>query len=185
MRKPDNFDTVAASLAFEPLTLGGHACIIKGVEETTSKAGRPMLKVAIDIAEGDPQAGYYADKFANDDRENKRWPCISYVVTEDSEGGCSRQLAGFVTSVEDSNPGFKFPWDDVRFLKGKKVGGVFGQEEYLNDKGELKKATKLFWFCSLTRAADAKVPKLKEYKAAQSPAKPAGWADISNDDIPF
>ena len=185
MRKPDNFDTVAASLAFEPLTLGGHACIIKGVEETTSKAGRPMLKVAIDMAEEDPQAGYYAEKFANDDRPNKKWPCISYVVEEDKDGGCSRQLAGFVTSVEESNPGFKFPWDNPGYLKGKKVGGVFGQEEYKNDKGEIKKATKLFWFCSLERAADAKVPKLKEYKAAQSPANTTDWKSISNDDIPF
>ena len=122
MHKPDNFDTVAASLAFEPLTLGGHACIIKGVEETKSKAGRDMLKVAIDMAEEDPQAGYYAEKFANDDRPNKKWPCVSYVVTEDSEGGCSRQLAGFVTSIEESNPGFKFPWDNPGYLKGKCSG---------------------------------------------------------------
>ncbi len=185
MRKPDNFDTVAASLAFEPLTLGGHACIIKGVEETTSKAGRPMLKVAIDMAEEDPQAGYYAEKFANDDRPNKKWPCISYVVEEDKDGGCSRQLAGFVTSIEESNPGFKFPWETPAFLKGKKVGGVFGQEEYKNDKGEIKKATKLFWFRSVDKVKDAPVPKLKELKAATSQAKPAQWADISADDIPF
>ena len=33
MLKPNNYDKVAASLTFEPLTLGGHACIIKGVEE--------------------------------------------------------------------------------------------------------------------------------------------------------
>lgn len=185
MRKPDNFDSVAASLAYEPLTLGGHACLIKGVEETKSKAGRDMLKVAIDIGDGDPQAGYYADKFANDTRDGKKWPCISYVVTEDSDGGCSKQLAGFVTSIEESNPGFKFPWDNVAYLKGKKIGGVFGQEEYMGQDGKIKKATKLFWFCSLDRAKDAPVPKLKELKAATSPARPAGWADISADDIPF
>ena len=185
MQKPKNYDSVAASLTFEPLALGGHVCIIKGVEEAKSKAGKDMLKVALDIAEGDPQAGYYAEKFKNDDRPDKKWPCISYVVLEDKDGNCSRQLAGFVTSVEESNPGFQFPWDQVAYLKGKKVGGVFGQEEYQNDKGEIKKATKLSWFCSADRAADAKVPKLKEYKAGTSPAKPAGWADISNDDIPF
>ena len=186
MQKPKNYDSVAASLTFEPLALGGHVCIIKGVEEAKSKAGKDMLKVALDIAEGDPQAGYYADKFANDDRPNKKWPCISYVVLEDKDGNCSRQLAGFVTSVEESNPGFTFPWDQVGYLKGKKVGGVFGQEEYMNDKGEKKKATKLSWFCSADRAKDAKVPKLKELKAATtSPSAVGGWADISNDDIPF
>lgn len=188
MLKPKSFDTVAASLSFEPLTLGGHVCVIKGVEETKTKTtGKDMLKVAIDIAEGDPQAGYYADRFANDTRENKKWPCIAYVVLEDKDGNCSRQLAGFVTSVEASNPGFKFPWDNVGYLKGKKVGGVFGQEEYMaRDSGEIKKATKLSWFCSADKAKDAKVPKLKEFKAATtSPSTMGGWSNISNDDIPF
>ena len=50
MRKPNNYDSVAASLSFEPLALGGHPCIIKGVEEAKSKAGRDMIKVALDIA---------------------------------------------------------------------------------------------------------------------------------------
>ena len=186
MLKPRNYDAVAASLTFEPLTLGGHTCIIKGVEEAKSKAGKDMLKIALDIAGEDPQAGYYADRFASDDRPNKKWPCVSYVVLEDKDGNCSRQLAGFVTSVEESNPGFTFPWDQVAYLKGKKVGGVFGQEEYMNDKGEKKKATKLFWFCSADRAKDAKVPKLKELKAATtSPSPVGGLADIDKDDIPF
>lgn len=185
MQKPKSFDTVAASLNFEPLALGGHVCVIKGCEEAKSKAGKDMLKVALDMDASDPQAGYYAEKFKNDDRENKKWPCISYVVTEDKDGNASRNLAQFVTSVEESNPGFSFPWDKVELLKGKKVGGVFGQEEYKNDKGEVKKATKLFWFRSVDKVKDAPVPKLKELKAATSQAKPAQWADISADDIPF
>ena len=183
MLKPKSFDTVAASLTFEPLSLGGHVCVIKGVEEAKSKAGKDMLKVALDIAEGDPQAGYYADKFANDERENKKWPCISYVVLEDKDGNCSRQLAGFVTSVEASNPGFTFPWDKVEYLKNKKVGGVFGQEEYMGSDGKVHKATKLSWFCSVARAKDAKVPKLKEYRTPASQVN--AFADISADDIPF
>lgn len=187
MLKPKNYDSVAASLAFEPLALGGHPCIIKGVEEATSKAGRPMLKVALDIGGDDPQAGYYAEKFANDDRENKKWPCISYVATEDKDGNCSRNLAQFVTSVEESNPGFPFPWDRLDMLKGKRVGGVFGQEEYKNDKGEIKKATKLFWFRDVAKVKDAPVPKLKEYKPASrvSASQVNSFADISADDIPF
>ena len=185
MRKPNNYDSVAASLNFEPLALGGHPCIIKGVEETKSKTGKDMLKVALDIAAPDPQAGYYADKFAADDRPNKKWPCVTYIVTEDKDGNCSRNLAGFVASVEGSNPGFAFPWDHVGYLVGKRVGGVFGQEEYKNDKGEVKKSTKLFWFRSIDKVKDAPVPKLKELKAGTSPAKPAGWADISAADIPF
>lgn len=186
MQKPNNYDEVAASLAFEPLALGGHVCVIKAIEETKSKAGREMLKVALDIGGEDPQAGYYAERFKNDTRDNKKWPCCSYVVTTGPDGNCSKSLAQFVTSVEASNSGFRFPWDNLQLLKGKKVGGVFGQEEYLNDKGEVKKATKLFWFRSAEKVKDAAVPKLKQLKAAtSSPAKASAWADISADDIPF
>ena len=183
MQKPKGFDAVAASLMYEPLELGGHVCIIKNAEEDVSKTGRPMLKVAIDIATGDPQAGYFAARFANDTRENRRWPCVAYVVTVDDKGDCSRSLAGFVTSVEESNPGFQFPWDNVVFLKGKRIGGVFGQEEYMAKDGKIKKATKLFWFRSADKVKDAPVPDVKKYKP--QPTRDPGWASISNDDIPF
>ena len=121
MNKPNGFETVAASLSIDPLELGGHVCVIKGVEEAKSKTGKDMLKVALDIGGDDPQAGYYAERFKNDTRENKKWPCISYVVTTDNTGNCSRGLAQFVTSVEESNPGFKFPWDSLNLLKGKRI----------------------------------------------------------------
>jgi hypothetical protein len=183
MLKPKDYDKMAASLVFEPLALGGHPCVIKGVEETQSKSGRDMLKVAVDIGEGDPQSGYYQDKFDNDDRDPKRWPCVAYVMLTDKEGACSRQLAGFVRSVEESNPGLNFPWDKPALLKGKKVGGVFGQEEYMGSDGKIHKATKLSWFCSIARAKDAKVPKLKEYRTPASQVN--AFSDISADDIPF
>lgn len=183
MLKPKSFDTVAASLSFTPLELGGHVCVIKNVQETKSKAGKPMLLVALDIADGEPQAGYFREKFSSDTRENKKWPCLSYVVTEDKDGNASRTLAQFVTSVEASNPGFTFPWDNVDMLRDKRVGGVFGLEEYKGSDGNIHKATKLFWFRSADKVHDAPVPKTKEYKPA--PTSPSGWADISASDIPF
>ena len=184
MLKPKSFDDVAASLAFEPLALGGHVCVIKGVDETTTKTtGKPMLKVALDIADGDQQAGYYLERFKNDDRAEKKWPCISYIVTEDKDGNASRGLARFVTSIESSNPGFVFPWDNVELLRNKRVGGVFGQEEYMAQDGKVKKATKLMWFCSADKAKDAPVPKLKEYKP--NPMRDAGFSSISTYGIPF
>lgn len=186
MNKPNGFETVAASLSIDPLELGGHVCVIKGVEEAKSKTGKDMLKVALDIGGDDPQAGYYSERFKNDTRENKKWPCIAYVVTTDNTGNCSRGLAQFVTSVEESNSGFRFPWDNLQLLKGKRIGGVFGQEEYMGTDGKKHKATKLFWFRSADKVKEAAVPKLKELKAAtSSPAKTSSWADISADDIPF
>ena len=182
MLKPKSFDTVAASLTFEPLALGGHVCVIKGVEEAKSKAGKDMLKVALDIAEGDPQAGYYADKFANDDRDNKKWPCIAYIVTEDKDGNCSRNLASFVTSVEESNPGFTWNWDE-RSVAGKMVGMVFGEEEYTANDGTIKTRLTLPRIKSVQDIRDGryKVPELKKLPA--STAAPAAAAN--DDDVPF
>lgn len=186
MRKPSGFDQAAASLNYEPLALGGHVCIIKGVEETVSKTGKDMYKIALDIAPGDPQAGYYQKKFENDTREDRKWPCVTYVVITDDEGKCSRNCASWVTSVEESNPGFAFPWDNAAYLKGKRVGVVFGQEEYKGSDGNIHKSTKPFWFRSADKVADAPVPKLKEYKPQiTSGARVNSFADISADDIPF
>ena len=185
MLKPKDFDKVSASLAFEPLALGGHVCVIKHAEEAKSQTTkRDMLRVYLDIGGDDPQAGYYQDRYDNDDRNPKRWPCIAFVMTTDKDGVCSRQLAGFVRSVQESNPGFKMDFDHVELLKGKLVGGVFGQEEYMGKlDGKIHKATKLSWFCSIDRAKDAKVPKLKEYRTPASQVN--AFSDISADDIPF
>ena len=184
MNKPNGYETVAATLSFEPLELGGHVCIVKGVEETFSKSGNEMLKIALDIGDGDKQAGYYTNRFKNDDRPNKKWPCVSYVVTTGKDGNCSKGLARFVKAIEESNPGLKFPWDNVSLLKGKKVGGIFGFEEYKGSDDKIHKAVKLFFFCAADKAKDAAIPKTKEYKpSASDPANQ--WADISAADIPF
>lgn len=178
MRMPAGFDKCAASLRFEPLELGGHVCKIIKAEEATSKKGDPMLRIDLDIAEG-PQADYYKKKFDNDDREKKRWGCTTYVVLE-INGECTRNCASFVTSVEESSPGFLFPWENADKLKGRKVGAVFGEEEYLGNDGKVRKSTKPFWWRSIQTVKDAPVPQVKAYKP-----KANQFSSISPDDIPF
>ena len=186
MQKPAGFDQAAASLNYEPLALGGHVCVIKGVEEAVSKTGKDMYKVALDIAGDDPQAGYYQTKFNKDTREDRRWPCVAYVVITDNEGNCSRNCASFVTSVEESNPGFSFPWDNAAYLKGKRVGAVFGEEEYMAKDNKIKKAIKPFWFRSADKVKDAPIPDVKKYERPMTSASRVNtFADISADDIPF
>ena len=71
-------------------------------------------------------------------------------------------LKGFITSVENSNPNFTYDWNkEVDQLKGKKVGLVFGLEEYENDKGETKTATKLTQFRSIDKVDNAKIPNVR------------------------
>lgn len=151
MVKPSNYDKVQEYGEFKPLELGGHICKIMSVEETKSSTGKDMLRIFLDIAEGE-QANYYAEQYKADSRADKKWGCIVYQLTEDKDGNTNRGLKTFITSVEKSNKGFTVAWGDnfTTCLKGKVIGGVFGREQYQNSKGELKFTTK----CVSFRSAD-------------------------------
>ena len=74
-------------------------------------------------------------------------------------------LKGFITTVEKSN-NIKIKAEegkelDLTQFKGLKVVGVFGLEEYQNDKGEIKTTTKLVQFRSLDKLNEVKIPKVK------------------------
>ena len=150
MVKPNNYDGTQEYGEFKPLELGGHVCKIMSVEETKSGSGKDMLKIFLDIAEGE-QANYYAEQYKADSRAEKKWGCIVYQLVEDKDGNTNRGLKTFITSVEKSNKGFTVAWGDdfAACLKGKLVGGVFGREQYQNSKGELRFATKCVSFRSV------------------------------------
>jgi hypothetical protein len=196
MQKPNDYDNVQPYGEFTPLKLGGHICKIMQVKETKSKAGRDMLEISLDIAEGD-QKDYFANLYKADTRENKKWGCVVYQLTQDNNGGTSRGLKTFLTSVENSNPGFKIVWGDkfAACFKGKLIGGVFGREQYLNSNGEKKFATKCVQFRSVESIrAGVEVPEDKllpdtSYPSGYTPS-PVGDGfmnipDDSVDELPF
>ena len=149
MKKPNNYENTAAYGSFEPLELGGHVCKVCKVVESVSRTGKDMVDIWLDIAEG-PQKDYYLKQWKADAREGKKWPCIVYQRVEDSDGNTSRGYKTFLESVKKSNPGFVEDrvWEDTgcEYLKGKLVGGVFGREQYMNQRGELKWSTKCVQF---------------------------------------
>ena len=154
IKKPSNYDEVQVNLDFERLELGGHKGIIKNVSEYTSQiSGNTSLKVEVDTDSTDKQPGYFQKQYDNDTRSDKKWStgATKYVSLKEDEN-CVKMLKSFITSVENSNPGFSYDWNkDVDQLKGKKVGLVFGLEEYQNQEGKLKTATKLNQFRSLDK----------------------------------
>ena len=160
MQKPNNFDNVKAGGDFTPIELGGHHLIIKQVEETESKTGRPMLKVFFDFAKNDSQPGYMAEEYKNDIRADKKWPHAGtqYILSEDSDGNCSKSFKSFITAFESSNKceaiwGEKF----AQQFKNKKIGGVFGEVE--NEyNGKVTMRHELRWFCSDEKVDGAAIP---------------------------
>lgn len=160
MQKPNNFDKISDG-SFTPVELGGHYMTIKKLEETQSKKGRPMIKVAIDFVEPDKQAGYFNQAFKDDVRPDKKWPNngILYILTENEDGTCSRNFKRFITAVEKSNNGFTTKWGNnfgTQF-KNKRLGGVYGivEDEY---NGKVTRKRQLRWVCEWDKVATAEVP---------------------------
>ena len=205
MKKPDSYDETKAGGEFTPVELGGHKMIIKQVSETKSKSGKDMIVVLFDFAPDDSQPGYFTEMFKNDIRPDKKWPnqATQYILTEDSEGKCNRLFKTFTTCVEHSNQGFTTRFDIDNWgaqFKGKKIGGVFGEQmDFYNGK-ELRKHV-MRWFCSIDKVDKSGVPEptetkaYKDYKSSaqsyydQAPKTSGGFMDspndISDDELPF
>ena len=160
MQKPNNYDNTKTGSDFTPINLGGHHIVIKNVEETTSKAGKAMLKVSFDFAKNDVQPGYMSEEYKNDIRPDKKWPHAGtqYILTEDKDGNCSKSFKSFITAYENSNNcdaiwGEKF----AAQFKNKRIGGVFGEvENEYNGKTTMRH--ELRWFCSDDKVDGAAIP---------------------------
>ena len=162
--KPKAYDEIEIKeFDYVPISLGGHKGIIMKAEEYTSpQSGKTSLKVSVDTAKDDKQPEYFTEQYKNDTRIDKRWPnsAIKYISLGEEETQV-RQLKGFITAYENSN-GCQFDWDkDWEQLKGKKIGIIFGQEEYTSQDGTTKLATKLNQFRSIDKVDNVKIPKVK------------------------
>lgn len=165
MRKPKNFENTRGN--FSRVELGGHHAIVRKAKEAVSKYGQPMVVVALDFADGDRQAGYFANEFRYDLREDRKWPNqgTKYITSEDAEGNCTRWFKAFVTAVEKSNDGLQLPFDETfcDVLKGKKVGVVFGESE--NEyEGRVTMRREIRYFCDDAKVDEQPVPKPKMLK---------------------
>ncbi len=192
MNKPNNYEKTQAFGDFEPLKIGGHICRIMKVEETESKMFKPMLKIYLDIAEGE-QSGYYREQYENDTRQDKKWGCIVYQLTEDENGNMNRGFKTFTTSVEESNPDFKIEWGDNKSafencFKDKLVGGIFRNEQYEKKDGSLGWSVKCYTFRSVERIrAGVKAPEDKYINNSAPIPAPTGFEipDDSSGKLPF
>lgn len=116
----------------EKLPVGGYVITIKSVkyEDNSAKGKADNIIFAFDIAEGEYK-GYYAKRFENDTNEDKKWKGTYRlsVPTDDgsqNDGYAKSRFKGFMTSVEESNPGYKWNWDE-QTLKGKMLGAAVGE----------------------------------------------------------
>lgn len=154
MNKPYDYDTTQAYTGQAPLPPGGYVCRVMQVLETTAKSsGAPMLKISLDIAEGE-----YKDRFAGlyraDTSSDRKWKCVANQLVYDpnNTNSTNKGFKSFTTSVEKSNQGFVIQWGDrfAECFKNKLVGVVFRREQYVSDyDNSLQFSTKPAFFRSV------------------------------------
>lgn len=160
IKKPANWDSVEAITGnYKKLPAGGYVCSIVRAECTKSKNGKEMLKLAIDIAEGEYK-DFYLNQYLQEQERNKeqaKWRGSYYQLTEGDSMG---RFKGMLLNIEKSNPGYKWNWNE-KSLEGKLFGGVFREEEYINRNGGLSTAVKLISIRPVEGITDIEPPAKK------------------------
>ena len=196
MIKPKLYDEINVNEEYEKISLGGHKGIIMKAEEYTSDFSRKKsLKVYVDTASDDKQPEYFKKQYENDTRIDRKYPngAIKYVPLGEEENQI-KMLKSFITAYKNSN-GCQFDWGkDWEQLKGKKIGLVFGQEEYTSQDGTTKLSTKLNQFRSIDKVDNVKIPKIKmldgsyvdyeEYMESKEDNK-TNEVEVPQTDLPF
>lgn len=163
LKKPNIWDTTEGIEYgdYEQLELGGHEVVIKAAYEYTGQTGNTSLRIEVDIAGNDKQAGFYQKQFDNNMSVDRKWPngACKYISLKEEEN-CVALFKGFTTAVENSNPGYKWNFDETT-LVGKKLCGVFGLEEFEKQDGTITTVVKLTQFRSLDKLEDVQIPKVK------------------------
>lgn len=169
MQKPQAYDETQAMGEWTPVELGGHHMVIKQVNERKGNNNQDQVVVLFDFDQNDTQPGYFNESFRNDIRPDKKWPNqgTAYINVKDNEGNTSKSFKTFCTCVEHSNTGFEVRWGIDNWgaqFKGKKIGGVFGEQmDFYNGKESKKRVMR--WFISTDKVQDAKVPDITESQA--------------------
>ena len=182
MVKPNNWETIEPDYGdYEKLPAGGYVCRIVAVQATTSNAGNEMLVIYLDIAEG-THTGRFMKQYRTR-KEYEEQPKWSNAATfrQLTSGEYVSRFKGFIKTIEKSNPGFVWNWDEKK-LEDLRFGGIFREEEYLDNKGNLRTATKIYRIVPIEGLADRPIPTKKPL--AESKNNSPFNADAT-EDIPF
>lgn len=157
MEKIKDFDKVEAKGMddFKGLPIGAYECVIMDAKVNhNEESGKDTFKVSVDIASGEFK-DYFKKMYENDTRIDRKWNnnAVRYLAFT---GDNVAYFKGFLTVVENSNPGYKWDWDETK-LKGKKVCGVFQYEEYEKQDGTRGIKVRLTKFRSLEKLKEIEV----------------------------
>ena len=157
MKKIENWNEIEAKGMedFRGLPIGAYECVIMDARVNhNEQSGKDTFKVSVDIASGEFK-DYFRKMYENDTRIDRKWNnnAVKYLSYT---GDNIAYFKGFITTVENSNVGYKWNWEEST-LKGKKVCGVFQYEEYEKQDGTRGIKVRLNKFRSLDKLKDIEV----------------------------
>lgn len=195
MKAINNWDNVQPIKGIDSLPGGGYIIQIRKASEVENRnGGGTHLEILFDIHEGDYK-GFFERDYRAQTREDKFWrgvinQNIPQEGNEKYEIQC-RFFRTFIEAIEDSNPGYRWAWNEAT-LKEKICGCIFGEQEKVSQKGNVYVVSKAE---SITSAEDIrsgkfKVPAKKVLPNGQKPVnlnvafEPID-ADEETGDLPF
>lgn len=175
LKKPMGYDAAETVRVgeFQAITPGWYPAVIHKVAQGSTPNGAEFLEFWIDIIDGEFARYYEKDYKAQrpDEYGEKRWRgTVRYFMSEKA----LPMLKGGITSIEESNPGYTWDWNDVS-AKGKKVGVGIRREQYQANDGQLKFTTRPFAFCDIKKviAGEMEPPKDRLFDAGRAASRPA------------
>lgn len=167
------------------LTAGGHIVTILKAESAVSNKGIPMLNVYYDIKEGSEFDGFYMTQYNNRKKFNPdaAYKGIYRQQMTDEQGNTNKFFKGLITAIEDSNPGYKWDWNELT-LKGKKLGMVFREEAY-SYNGKTGYTVKPMYVCKASDAPAMPVPPRKELATVPAPISAPDLTPADDEPLPF
>lgn len=172
----------------ERVPAGGHVCRIVTARVETLTNGSEKLSIALEIADGTPLDGIFRRQYTAKSSGNPaaKWPCVFSTFLLGTDGLCNPWFKGLIKCIEESNPGYVWAWDETT-LKGRVVGMIFREEEFLASDSSVKTATRPAFARSVARIREGvEIPEIKRLpQTGYTPQMPAGFTEVQDEELPF
>lgn len=174
MKRIENWENIQESTSSKRLAPNGYIVKILKVEDHPEKE---YLKIYFDIVKGDDK-GYFKKQYDGDTRKERKWPNAGTFIRSYKDSAAS-MFKGFTNAVEKSNKGYQWNFDE-KTLVNKVVGLIIADEQYQNQKGQVRVRNYVAAVRSVEtiEKGEYEIPALKELTTTKATTAPA------NDPIP-
>lgn len=169
MRKINNWENIQESTTFKRLKPSGYICKILKVEDYPDKE---YLKIYFDVNRGEDK-GYFKSQFEKDTRKERKWPNAGTFIRSYKDSATS-MFKGFINAIEKSNKGYQWNFDE-KTLVNKVVGLIIADEQYQNQKGQVRVRNYVAAVRSVEtiEKGEYEIPALKELTTTKATTAPA------------